>query len=419
MKFKEFHPNIKIRIIESFLSGTVGGMIFPFMAIYLNNYFGLKVAGLLLLINVFAGIVMNFLGGYFADHFGRKKIMLLAETVRFAAFFTMMISNSPWFTFPLVTFFMLTVNSIAWGLAGPATQAMLIDVSSPEERKLMYSITYWASNLSIAIGGILGAFLFKDFLFELFLSLTLVAGVVVLMVLFLIKESHPRKKETVRPLQHIKSLLLTYKSVATDRTFILFVTAGIMLFSMELQLTNYIGIRLSNEMPSQQLLFWEIDGIMMLGILRSVNTILVVILMLFSAKLSMRYQDRSLLLVSCSLFIFGYTILSYSNNVWVLLIMMILLTIGEVFRIPVEQSYMASIPPDNARSSYMAVLGLKFNISLLIASLTITISAYIPSLLTSIFIFIVGLSGTTIYYFITPNLDQRKSADIIRYENVQ
>lgn len=411
MKFKDFHRNIKIRIIESFLSGLVGGMIFPFMAIYLNSNFGTKIAGLLLLINVFVGILVNFLGGYFSDHFGRKKVMLSAETIRFLAFSVMAIGNSPWFELPLLTFFMLTVNSIAWGLAGPATQAMLIDVSSPEQRKLMYSITYWASNLSIAIGGILGAFLFQDYLFELFLSLSIVAGVVVFMVIFFIEESYHPNNIKIKPAQHVISLFSSYTKVLSDRLFILFVIAGILMFSMELQLTNYIGIRLSTEMPPQKLFFWEVDGIKMLGILRSVNTILVVLLMLLVTRLTLRYKDKSVLVSSCLLFTIGYGVISYSNNVWILLIMMALLTVGEVFRIPVEQSYMASIPPKDSRSSYMAVMGLKFNLSLLIASLTVTLSSYVSSLIMAILILIIGLSGTLIYVFITPSLDKRKNSE--------
>ena len=43
----------------------------------------------------------------------------------------------------------------------PATEAMLIDVSTPENRKVMYSINYWAINLSIAIGAIFGGYYLK------------------------------------------------------------------------------------------------------------------------------------------------------------------------------------------------------------------------------------------------------------------
>lgn len=414
MRFRDFHKNIKIRIIETFMSRFIGSMIFPFMSIYLAVHFGAKVAGLLLLINVFVGIGINFLGGYFADQFGRKKIMLFAETLRFLAFLTMMVCNSPWLVSAPTTFAMMTINSICWGLAGPANQAMMIDVSTPPQRKLMYSITYWANNLSIAIGGILGAFLFKDYLFELFLALSAASAITASLVAFFIAESYTPVKSEIRPSQHIKQLFINYGKVMNDKLFVFFTVAGVLILSMEFQLTNYIGIRLSEEMPSQRFLYWQIDGVQTMGILRSENTILVVILMLFVTRIPHKLKDPTVLVWSCFFFSLGYAALAYSNNLFILFSMMAILTVGEVFRVPVEQSYMAAIPPDDARSSYMAFNGLKFNLSMLIASVTVTLGSIFPTAIMAGFILTIGLAGTLILKMISPELDIRKEGVELR-----
>jgi Arabinose efflux permease len=407
MRFRDFHRNIKIRIIETFTSRFVGGMIFPFMTIYLAQHFGVKTTGILLLINVFIGIANTFLGGYLSDQFGRKKVMLRAEIARFIAFFVMMISNSPFFESATITFAMMVVNSISWGMAGPANDAMLIDVSTSEQRKLMYSITYWANNLSTAIGGILGALLFQHYLFELFVALCVVELFVLMLVAFFIQESYVRPSTGITSAQHVFRLFSSYRVVFRDRLFLLFVAAGILVFSMEQQLTNYIGIRLSNEMPAQSLLFWKINGLSMLGFLRSENTFLVVLFVLIVARVNGLVRDRTALIFSCTLFSVGYGVLSYTNNIWLLIVFMIVLTFGEVFRVPVEQSYAAAIPPAESRSAYMAINGLKYNLALLIASLTITISTYLPNLATSFFITGIGLSGTALYAAIIPAVDRR------------
>lgn len=382
-------------------------MIFPFMTIYLAHHFGTKTTGLLLLMTVFIGIANSFVGGYLSDQFGRKKMMLIAELMRFGAFIIMMVSNSPFFESAIMTYLMMVINSISWGLAGPANEAMLIDVSTPEQRKLMYSVTYWANNLSIAIGGILGAMLFQHYLFELFMALCLVQGVLVILVAYFIEESHSPKNDSIKPTQHIMKLFTNYKLVFKDKLFIIFVIAGILVFSMELQLTNYIGIRLSKYMPTQSFLFWNMDGITMMGFLRSENTFLVAILVLFVSKVSHLLNDKATLIVSCTLFSIGYGCLSFFTNVWLLILFMLILTVGEVFRVPVEQSYTAAIPPDDARSTYMAINGLKYNIAMLITSLTITLSTYLSALTMAIIITGIGLIGTLLYFVIIPKLEER------------
>lgn len=46
--WRELHPNVRVRIINSFLARMVGGAVFPFMAIYFSQHLGVGLAGLLL-----------------------------------------------------------------------------------------------------------------------------------------------------------------------------------------------------------------------------------------------------------------------------------------------------------------------------------------------------------------------------------
>ncbi|MFT8391327.1 MAG: MFS transporter [Sporolactobacillus sp.] len=410
MRFKDFHRNIKLRIIEIFSSHFIGNMIFPFMTIYFAVHFGEKLTGVLLLINVVLGMAVSLIGGHLADRLGRRRMMLVAECIRFAAFFIMAICNSPFYQSAAVTFVMMVFNSVSWGLAGPASDAMLIDSSTPEQRKYMYSITYWSTNFSIAAGGILGAALFSHYLFYLFAALCIAELFIVILVAGFITETSrltANKRGSGGIAGYLLELGTSYRKVVRDKLFLTYVLAGVLIFSMEQQLTNYIGIHLSLKMPPQHILFWHLNGLTMLGALRSENTVLVVLLMLFIGKFSFHINDNKALIISCLMFSIGYGALSYFTNVWLLLAFMFFLTIGEVFRVPVEQAYAAAIPPENARSVYMAVNGLKYNAALLIASLTITASAYLQPALLSIMITFVGLAGTTLYVILLPSLNRK------------
>ena len=410
MRFRDFHINIKIRVIETFTSRLVGGMIFPFMAIYLTAHFSAKLTGFLLIFNVFIGMIANFIGGYYADIIGRKKLMAAAEILRFLSYIAMAVANSPWFEWPLLTFFMMTVNSICWGLAGPANEAMLIDVSTPEQRKYMYSITYWANNLSIAIGGILGGFLFQSHLFELLVAIACAESITVILVVFFIQESLAAKSRDGKASASPFGMFKVYKNVLKDRLFVLFILGNLLVFTMESHLTNYIGIHLNDAFPTPRFWRWDIDGVNMLGFLRTENTILVVLTSLLAVRLIAKFKDRSVLLIGSFLFVVGYAVISYTTNIWLLFFFMIVATLGEVIRVPVQQSYMALIPPDNARSSYMAVSGLVWNGATLITSLFVSLSAYLPPFWMSAAIFVVGLLGILFYVLALPMLEARQTS---------
>ena len=61
------HQNVKIRIVNSFLTRMVGGAIFPFMAIYFTQHLGAGLAGLLLLLLVGVQFMAGLYGGGLAD----------------------------------------------------------------------------------------------------------------------------------------------------------------------------------------------------------------------------------------------------------------------------------------------------------------------------------------------------------------
>ncbi|WEG12116.1 MFS transporter [Pullulanibacillus sp. KACC 23026] len=413
MRFREFHPNVKLRIIIGFFSGIVGSMIFPFMTIYFADHFGAKLTGILLILNILVGVLVGFYGGYLSDVMGRKKLMVIAEVMMSFVLIIGTLANSPWFTSPILTFFMFLMGSVCWGIEGPATDAMFIDISKPEERKSMYAIMYWSSNLSVAVGGAVGAFLFEKYLFQLLLAMAIISVLTTIAVIFFIEESYvppEHMKEKHKETKILTNIFQSYKTVATDKLFILFVIAGLFVQSLEFQLTEYIAVRLHKSMPTQHVLFWSMDGLKMTGILRTENTLLVVLLAALIAKIIQKYKDKNVFLISIVLFTIGYTSISYFNNVWILLAAMVISTVGELMRVPVQQNYLASIPPDDKRSSYMAVNAFTYQGASILASISVTLGAYLSKGEMSVFLLITGLIGFLLIQKIIPGLESRAKA---------
>lgn len=410
MRFKDFHINVKVLMTESFMSGFLGNMIFPFMAIYLSVQIGAKNAGIVLFLNVIFGILTGFLGGYLGDQVGRKKIMIYGETIRFLSVFIMMVFNSPWFDSISITIVMFMINTMCWGFTSPVNNAMLIDTTKPHERKYMYSISYWVTNLSIALGGLIGGFLFYTYFFELLIGLTVGAFASVILVTFFLKDNLTVKK-TSRTSLNYKDFLISYEFVLKDKLFMLFFIAGVLIVSAEFQLTNYIAIRMGEDFPTQNLLGWSFDGVNVLGILRAESALLIVVLSLFIMKFVNKFKDSTILIIGSFVYSTSYGVISYIDNLVLLLIFMLFATAGELIRMPVQQSMLAALPPENLRSSYMAIDSLSTNIARIICAITVTISAFLPPFYISLLITFFGLTGVYIYYLIIKTIQLRISVN--------
>lgn len=401
MGFWSMHRNIKIRIITSFLTRTVSTMIFPFMAIYFSIKLGSAIAGALLLINVIASLVIGLYGGYVGDRLGRKKVMIIGQSIQVISIACMGIANSDYVDSPWLTFIFMLVNSLGSGLMNPATEAMLIDVSTPENRKVMYSINYWAINLSIAIGAIFGGLLFENYRLQLFIGLTVIAVITLYVMAVYMEEVYVARK-TVEKKNVLKDMADSYKVVMKDKAFLIFCAASICTLSLEFQINNYLGVRLQKEFETVHFLFgngvtFDLTGIRMLSWISAENTILVVLCSALLIKMLKNFNDLKILYVGLFIYTIGFTILGTSNSLWILLIAGLFQTVGEMMYVPVRQSIMADMVPNEARGSYMAINGMVFQVAKMNGALGVMLGSFIVSWGMSALYFIVGMSSILLF----------------------
>ncbi|MBB6453826.1 DHA1 family multidrug resistance protein B-like MFS transporter [Salirhabdus euzebyi] len=338
----------------------------------------------MLMVNVVIGIVAKLLSGLLADSYGRKKVMVAAQGISLLAYAVMTACNSPWFSIPQLTYCMLLVHTFCFGMFGPANSAMLIDVTTKQERKQVFSYIFWANSMSFAVGSLLGGLLFHKYLFWLFLSLSFGALLVFVIIALFIEESYQIiEKNGVK--EHV-NWWTRYRELLSDRIFIGFVLACTFLTSLDFQLTNYIALRFERVVDQQSFFGAEIDGTGIVGVLLSENTLIVVLSTLVVSRYFSKFKDKHVMLVGVLLVTLGFTVLSYTTNLTLLLLIMAIISLGEILIVPIRRSYMASIPPAHARSTYMAFHTLHFNGAQLIAYLFLLMSSILPSEVITIFI---------------------------------
>ncbi|PWK11297.1 MFS transporter [Tumebacillus permanentifrigoris] len=414
MRYRDLHINLKVRLVEAFLVNLVGNMIYPFMAIYFADRYGPVITGYLFMANILIGLSFGLYGGVLADKYGRRHMLRIAETGRVLSMLIITLSNSPWFDSPLLTLIFLLVLNGFGGLAFPAVQAMIVDCTTPDNRKFVYSIDYWALNTSLLIGGMVGAFFFRSYLFELFSAATFISFGSLCLLLFVIQETHyPKPVQTGEGKQ--KSKGGGYGMVFRDRTFMLYILAVALLISLEQIFFNYGGVRLSQEMSSQSLFSWgnrdvQVDGVGMFGILRTENALLVVLLSVLAARVFSRFRDTGVLMTGILLTMIGFAVLAVSNSPWTLLVCMLIATSGELLHTSIRQSYLAEIVPAANRGTYMALTGLTGVIAQMIGAGSITAGAYVTPWVLGIATLVIGVVSAGLFVNTLLHLPERKRA---------
>lgn len=416
MNFFKFHRNIQLRLLLQFFTTFASSAVIPFLAIFFSNQVGEFATGLMYIGVILSGITGALLGGRRADRIGRKNTILLCEGMIGIAYLLAGFSNLVFFLSPYTNFGIFLVILFFTGMAGPSYGAVIIDASTKENRKAVYTMSYWLNNLAVAAGGLTGAALFKTYKYEMFIGIALVAFFSWVVTKIWLEDIHVSVTDAKINQQETKSWLENYRRILSNKRFVFFTVAGLFLFSLEESLTTYIGIRLVDEIKNPVSLFpftdfFEVDGFQLIGILKAENTILVVLLSLVIAGLLKKYQDRLLMLGGGFCYAFGFIVISYSSVPIVLLFSIFIATIGELALIPAKQAYLASLIPDDARGSYMAVYGLSFHFSGIIAALFVMLSGIISAGMITFLFVVMGLVSLIIYYVLFQTKHEEKSME--------
>ncbi|MBD0381401.1 MFS transporter [Paenibacillus sedimenti] len=418
MTFFQFHPNVRLRIMMSFMTNTVGNMVTPFMAVYFAKTLGTTIAGAAAAISICIALLCATIGGYYADRVGRKRMMLIAEIGSTIGYAVMALANSPMLHSAGITLLMTVFVSASSGLGKPAVEAMLIDVSEPDTRKAIYRINYWSNNLAISIAGMIGGFFFSDYLFELLLAVGGISLLSLIITAFFIQETMPSEtlpatasgsgETTVGT-----SMFRRYTEVIRDRRFMTYVLAGVLIVSVEMNMTGYIGIRLAEDIHQAAWLpGWSatVDGLPLVGFLRTENTIAVVLLSLFVGRMLKGRSDSRILLAAILCNIVGYSYLVFGNQPALLILLMLLATAGEITYVPLKQAMLVQLVPDHARSSYMAVGSMTNQAAQIISGLNVVIGGFLSPAAMTAMILLTGLVGLGLLASILPGLQAKETS---------
>ncbi|MGE6370046.1 MDR family MFS transporter [Planococcus kocurii] len=397
MKWKDYPQNIKVRLITSFFNRAVASAVMPFMALFFAQEMSKVWAGSFLIITVFIGFFVNMIGGYISDRFPRKKVLVMTSFLSACMFLLMAVSLLPtdrWIgLFALAYVFFIIASS----LGRPAMHAIIIDSTTPENRKAIYAIDYWMVNLSMAIGAALGGLLYLNHQIELFMLLTVTSASLPIAYHIWLKDE---RVVSLKKQHHnvLIDLLQNYRLAFQDRPFVKVVIGSMFIFSAEFSLNSYIGVRLAESFQTFTIADFDVAGVRMLSLLNIQNMLLVVCFTFVVNRFTDRFSKKHVLLTGLLLYSIGYVTITSANSWYLLILFNFIGTIGELVYSPVRNAEMANMIPEDKRGSYSAFSNISFSGADLLARSTIIIGAFLIPTMMSVYMGVLLMIGTLLVY---------------------
>lgn len=387
MKIKDWDYNLKIRLFGEGLMNITFWMFFPFLTIFFADAFGKGKAGFLLILSQVFSVLANLMGGYFADRFGRKTMMVVGAFGQGLSFMIFALSNSPWLQLPFLGFICFAFAGVFGSFYWPASQAMVADVVAEKDRSSVFAVFYTSINIAVVIGPILGAIFYVRYPFEVLLGAGIMCMFLSLLLAKQTRETAPvfqretdiNKQKWYHPIiKQVKDYHIIFK----DQTFLLYIVAGTLVAMTFMQLDMIIPVYITDMIQQQQEMLrigdWSLtlNGEQAFGVVLSENGLLVALFTIVITKWMTKFKERNVFMISSIIYGIAIFIFGQTGSIWIFIFAMALFTLAELMTAGIQQTFVSKLAPENMRGQYFAAASLKFTVGRTIAPIAIPMSLW-------------------------------------------
>ena len=421
MKIRDWNRNLKVRLVGEFFMNTSYWMVFPFLAIYFAEEFGKNTAGLLLVVSQVFSVAANLVGGYCADRFGRRTMLVVASIGQGFAFLLFAYANSPWLESPMLGFIAFTIAGMGGSLYWPASQAMIADVIPEKYRSDVFAIFYTTLNIAVVVGPLFGAVLFFSYRFELLLIVAVISMILGTVLRLYTNETLPQsvidkwqREESVGVLGAVAKQVKEYGVIFKDKLFLLFVIAGILGAQTFMQLDLLIPVFLKETINEQTVAAFMgreliVTGETSFGVLLSENGLLVALFTVIITRWMTRFREKWVFFMSAILYGVSMLIFPITSWFWMFVLAMAVFTFAELMVVGVQQSFISKLAPEEMRGQYFAAASLRYTIGRMIAPLSIPMTAWFGFGWTFTILALLAFASGVIYYWMFQLFEKQPS----------
>ncbi|GAB1537841.1 MFS transporter [Scytonema sp. NUACC21] len=351
----KLNHQVWILAVGRFLLEFGTGFTLFYAPIFFTNKVGLSATsvGIALGSASISGIVGRILSGSFSDspYIGRRRTLLLAAAVSAIGSIILATTNN------FVT--LVIGNAIAGmglGLYWPANEAVVADITVPENRHEAYALTRLFDNLGLGMGIVLGGVLVASTgNYRILFIIDAISFVVFFAVVYLaIKETNQRKETP----QERTSRIGSWMAALADRRFLVFIAVNVIFTTYFSQLHSTLPIYFKTfvSVGESGKGFAETT----ISALFAWHLLIVIFGQLPIARFLKRFRDPQALTISALLWAVGFSLICITGSVPSHQIIWATLALG-VFALaivsytPSSSSLITDLAPESQRGVYFAI----------------------------------------------------------------
>jgi MFS family permease len=333
-----------LAVSEGFMTAGYA-MSFPFLAVYLSARRGVPMAwvGVFLSCSILVTSFAQFIGGEISDAVGRRKVMAASLALR-----AVLIAVIAWIVYAgaglWAIFVFHPLGMFIGSFYHPAARSWVADFVGPSRRMKAYGFLRMGSNTGWALGPALGGLLAEGSYAALFFVSAAVYAVFAIVVSVFIKDV-PGAAAGKFAAPDLGSGLATLK----NRDFLRFCFFSLLISAVMSQLV------VSSSLYSKTYLGFSEAQI---GLLFSVNGIMVVLVQYFVTRTLERRRISAGLAVGALFYGAGYLAFGYATVFYAAAAAIAVVTLGELAVSPGLQALGANMAPRGEKGRYLGVQGL-------------------------------------------------------------
>lgn len=275
-------------------------------------------------------------GGKLIDKFGRKNVIFISQIIGAVIYIICACMR-----INMLTAILIIITSDFYTVASPALDALIADITKPENRKKSFSLIYLGMNLGFTISPLLGGLLFQHYLSVLFVVDAVTTIFSTLLIMIYVKEPDYKK--------NIEASNDSSRYGKTSVIKVLWHTRVLLYFMLIMVIYQFCYSQWSFMLPLQMADLFKGSGARNYSFLVALNSFTVIVLTPLATAVTHKFRSLIIMAVGGVCYFIAFAAYGLITHLPMFLTAAFIMTIGEILITVNVSAFMADKTPSSHR----------------------------------------------------------------------